>query len=85
MPGLGGKEREECYILAALKRQRKNIVFGRTHGMGLNLHHSSDQNHSKDNAKSLTHQATRELLKHNFFFFLLGPHPQHMEVSRLEV
>ena len=45
------------------------IVFGLVHskwkfqGQGANLHHSSDQSHSSDNAGSLTHGATRELLK----------------------
>ena len=31
-------------------------------GQGSNLHHRSDPSHSSDNTRSLTHQATRELI-----------------------
>ena len=49
------------------------IIFGRAHsmqkfpGQGLNLHCSSNQSHSSDNARSLTHLATRELPEPWFF------------------
>ena len=45
------------------------FVFGHAHGMwkfpgqGSNTQHSSDTSHCSDNARSLTHCATRELLK----------------------
>ena len=54
-------------------------------GQASNPCHSSDLNHSSDNAGSKTHQATRELLKLLLSFCFLGPHLWHMEVPRLEV
>ena len=60
-----------------------SLFFGCSHGMwrflgqGSNLGHSSSPDPCSDNARSLTHRATRKLLA--FFFFFLGPHPQHME------
>ena len=45
-------------------------------GQGSNLHHSSDPNHNSDNARSLTHLATRELSRVEFFistYFLYPP------------
>ena len=41
-------------------------------GQGLNLHHSSYQSHSSDTAGSLTHWATRELLKVTVIAYLEG-------------
>ena len=42
-------------------------AYESSRGQGLNLHHSSDSSCCSDNARSLTHCATRELLKHSFF------------------
>ena len=56
---------------------------------GIELHHSSNPSHSSDDVRSLTHWATRDLQHSHllplFSFFFSGPHPQHMEVSRLGV
>ena len=72
--------------------------FGWARGMwkflcqGSSLCCRSDLSHSSDNARSLTHWATRELLilfLTNFFFLVflpfLGPFPRHMAVPRLGV
>ena len=66
-----------------LFKLKNYFYFGCTHRMwmfwcpGSNLCHSSKLNHSSDNARSLTHWATRELLKFLFLniFLLLRATP----------
>ena len=41
-------------------------------GQGSNLHYCSDQSHSSDNTRDLTHSATRELLKCSFLIYEIG-------------
>ena len=51
-------------------------------GQGSNLHHSSDPNHSSYNARSITHQATREF---QVWFFWLSNNDFEIFFSVLNV
>ena len=89
------KEKPLKYTLFLKKIQLFNILFFsfglaqwmlKFPGQGSDSSHSSDPSHCSDNARSLIHWATRELLQHFncccCCFDFLGLHPWHMEVPR---